>query len=98
MQYCLDALCKEGDSDSAEVLLHHMFRESYLPNVVNFNAVIDGLCKKGSMDKVEKLLSIMLVNGLTPNLITYNCVISGYSELGCWKEAVRVFKELHGQG
>ncbi|CAD6220799.1 unnamed protein product [Miscanthus lutarioriparius] len=88
----LKGLCDEKKCEEAVELIHMMAEDGNCPpNAVSYTTV-------KAMDKAEEVRRQMFDKHIMPDCATYNSLIHGYLSLGQWKEAVRILKEMSGDG
>ncbi|KAF7053639.1 hypothetical protein CFC21_061512 [Triticum aestivum] len=68
----IDALCKAGAMDKAELFLRQMIDNGVRPNKETYNCVINGYSTSGQWKGAAKMFREMTSQGLILDIFTYN--------------------------
>jgi len=83
----------DGDLDRAFWVLQKLRESDVVPDIAAYNCVLDVCVSVGDMVRVRTLMAEMrTVNAL--DVITYNTLLKGYCNIGDFKAAKNVLKEM----
>eukprot|EP01018_Ginkgo_biloba_P004975 Gb_01617 [translate_table: standard] len=98
LNICLDAFCKAGKLEQAQMLIADSIGWGYVPNIVTFNSLIAGFCRSDRVEEAYLILERMREAGCVPDVISYNTLISGYNRKCMLSHSLNVFEEMLHNG
>ncbi|XP_074286297.1 pentatricopeptide repeat-containing protein At1g73400, mitochondrial-like [Silene latifolia] len=89
----LDALCKCGLVDDAEILFKKM-RSKLAPNATTFSTLFFGWCRVKNPKRGMEILEGMTSMGFSPDSFIYNAAIDSFCKAGMVSKAIELFEFL----